>query len=89
MVFFAKARRKDRAGTCIAEWWHLVSWASRDEFVSLAHCQLVLPYPFLHPVTCWCFPREPGAVTCRGSHPSKHVSTCWDPVDVSETGACY
>lgn len=28
-------------------------------------------------------------VTCRGSHPNKHVSTCWNPVDVSETWAWY
>lgn len=61
MFCFAKARRKDRAGTCIAKWWHLASCAGRDEFFFLAHCQLVLPYPFLCPVTCQCFLREPGA----------------------------
>lgn len=52
MFCWAKARRKDRAGTCIAKWWRLASFASRDEFFSLAHHQLVLPYPFLHPITC-------------------------------------
>lgn len=28
-------------------------------------------------------------VTCRGSDSSKHVSTCLNPIDVSETSACY
>lgn len=41
--------------------WHSAFGASRDDLVFLAHSQQVLPYPFLQPVPCASFPREPGA----------------------------
>lgn len=87
MFCFAKARRKDRAGSCIAKWWNLASCASRDKFFSLAHCQLVLPYPFLRPVTCQCFPREPGAGYLQklsSKQACKHMlGSCWRQWDLS------
>jgi len=63
MVCSAKAGGEDlldRAGTCIAGWWHSAYHASRMS-LSLAHSQLVVLYPLLHPVPCWPFLREPGA----------------------------
>lgn len=48
MFYLAQARGKDRldrSGTCIAEQWHSIFCASRDELVFLAYPQLVLPTP--------------------------------------------